>query len=142
MFHPKAREQIGGPDIDVPGNAICLTLDFHIVFGDFKIYFELKSAPSTYLIDAWKPSTRRTLNGLLPTTRTIVPRMGYEAPSPKLFAVHRAVGRILHLSGAGAYIDKLLRDLDDVAVVAEDGSTNLSEYLFARLGRFQEVSAY
>src|SRR2546423_3414262 len=54
----------------------------------------------------------------LNSNRTIDP------PSPRLLAIHRAIGRILHLSGAGVYVERLLRDVDGMDI-QEDGSTHI-----------------
>ena len=45
-------------------------------------------------------------------------------PSPKLIALHAACSKVAHLSGAGAYIDKLDRDVDDLDVLACDGGSS------------------
>ena len=45
-------------------------------------------------------------------------------PSPKLIALHAACSKVAHLSGAGAYIDKLDRDADDLDVLAGDGGSS------------------
>jgi hypothetical protein len=45
-------------------------------------------------------------------------------PSPKLIALHAACAKVAHLSGAGAYIDKLDRDADDLDVLAGDGGSS------------------
>jgi hypothetical protein len=55
----------------------------------------------------------------------------YELPNPKLLEVHAAVARILHLTGAGEYIEKVLRDREDIAHLATDGSTDVTRLLLA-----------
>ncbi|KZT08980.1 uncharacterized protein LAESUDRAFT_647704, partial [Laetiporus sulphureus 93-53] len=55
-------------------------------------------------------------------------------PSPELLALHAACAKVAHLSGAGAYIDKLDRDLDDLGVLAYDGgSTDVLSHALLRL---------
>lgn len=44
-----------------------------------------------------------------------------------------------HLSGAGEYIDKVLRDLEAIGVLAEGGG---SDALYHALARRQDVQAY
>jgi hypothetical protein len=44
-------------------------------------------------------------------------------PSPELLALHAACAKVAHLSGAGEEIDELDRDLDDLNVLASDGSS-------------------
>jgi hypothetical protein len=48
-----------------------------------------------------------------------------------LLGVHRAIAHISKLSGAGDYIEQILRDMEQVAVEA-DGSTNLGDIMRLR----------
>ena len=48
-----------------------------------------------------------TVSLLLTTDRSIDP------PSPQLLAVHSAIGRILHLSAVGEYVNDYVRDLEE-----------------------------
>lgn len=50
-----------------------------------------------------------------------------DPPSPRPLAIHRTIARILHLSAAGEYIDKVLRDMREAGEqgVQADGSTDL-----------------
>lgn len=50
----------------------------------------------------------------------------------QLLRVHRAIARIMQLSGAGEYIEGILQDLEEVDVKA-DGSTNLGYLMNLRL---------
>lgn len=54
-------------------------------------------------------------------------------PPPILLGIHRVIVRILFLSGAGEYIDNLLRDLDK-GHLKEDGTTDVGGLLAVRLG--------
>ncbi|EFR04059.1 hypothetical protein MGYG_07065 [Nannizzia gypsea CBS 118893] len=83
------------------------------------------SAPLTILLP----------NDGLPVTRKLFFSQGktIDPPSPRLLALHRAIAHILNLSGAGEYIDKLLRDLEEIGVQA-DGSTDLGRLITFRLG--------
>jgi hypothetical protein len=45
-------------------------------------------------------------------------------PSPELIALHATCAKVAHLSGAGAYIDKLDGDADDLDVLAGDGGSS------------------
>jgi hypothetical protein len=72
---------------------------------------------------------------ILPVTHTflLTPDHTIDPPSPRLLAIHRAIARILNLSGAGVYIDRILRDLEEVEI-KEDGSTELAPVLSLKLG--------
>ena len=108
-----------------------LTHGLHNFFGSFQIFFEPlpDQQPHTYRIDSFLPKyifrdpalpVTRAL--YLTDTRTIDP------PSARLLAVHRAIAHILHLSAAGDYIDRLLRDAEEKGILA-DGSTELGRLL-------------
>jgi hypothetical protein len=55
----------------------------------------------------------------------------YAAPNPKFLQVHAAVARILHLTGAGEYIEKVLRERKAISYLATDGSTDVGRLLLA-----------
>lgn len=134
MFDPGIVHLIEYPRIDSPLNALTLTLDYHRLFGEFQIYFEPTGEPYQYRID----STERSpflRDPLFPVTRTLTlsPNRTIDPPSPRLLGVHRAIARIMHLSGAGEYIEGILRDLEEVDVKA-DGSTNLGYLMNLSLG--------
>lgn len=56
-------------------------------------------------------------------------------PDPRYLKVHAACAKIAHLSGAGEYILKLERDMEEMDVLAEDGgSMNVLEYALQAIG--------
>ncbi|KAK4031606.1 hypothetical protein C8A01DRAFT_21206 [Parachaetomium inaequale] len=129
MFDYRVGHLIEGVDIDRPRNALTLTYNIHGLFSNFHIYFEpvLGVEPHTYRIESFLRLT--FIGGLLPITRTLFLIDSYtiDLPSPRLLAIHRAITRILHLSAASAYIDKILRDIEDAGEqgARADGSTDL-----------------
>jgi HNH endonuclease len=135
MFDPGVVHLIDGSNIDRPTNAITLTTHFHQLFGDFNIYFE----PTTQTLHTYKIISTQSHNifreAILPVTRTLhlTDNHTIDPPSPRLFAIHRAIALILHLSAAGGYIDDILRDLDELDVKT-DGSTELGRLIELRLG--------
>ncbi|KAI0423937.1 hypothetical protein F5Y09DRAFT_336188 [Xylaria sp. FL1042] len=135
MFDTGVVHLIEGTDIDRPRNAVTLTAFLHTLFGDFQVFFEsIPDEPHTYQINTFYD--RRLMRNLaFPITRTLylTDDRSVDPPSPRLLAVHRAIAYILHLSGAGEYIDKLLRDIDEEGIKA-DGSTELDRLLRLRLG--------
>ncbi|KAI1332186.1 hypothetical protein F5Y16DRAFT_358776 [Xylariaceae sp. FL0255] len=130
MFDTGVVHLIEANNIDRPRNALTLTTDNHIAFGDFEIFFEpiADSQPHTYRIDTFEPA--EILAGF-PLTRTLYlsQHRTIDPPSPRLFAIHRAVAYILHFSAAGEYIDRLLRQMEGQGVCAADGSTEIGRYL-------------
>ncbi|EGE08746.1 hypothetical protein TEQG_08814 [Trichophyton equinum CBS 127.97] len=135
MFDPGIIHLIDDPKIDSPLNALTLTQDHHRAFGEFRIYFEPTSTQYQYRIDSMEqcPFLR---DPLFPVTRTLLslsPSQTIDPPSARLLGVHRAIAKIMHLSGAGEYIENVLRDLEETDVRA-DGSTNLERVINLRLG--------
>lgn len=50
-------------------------------------------------------------------------------PSPYYLAMHAACARVANLSGASEYIDRVQRDMEDIWVLSEDGSSaDILEY--------------
>ncbi|KAJ8126391.1 hypothetical protein O1611_g7245 [Lasiodiplodia mahajangana] len=128
MFDQGVVNLIEGADIDRPSNALTLTKDLHEQFGDFQIFFEpIEDAqqPHTYRVDTFEPPPIALSMGL-PVTRTfyLSETRTIDPPSPRLLAIHRAIGHILHLSSAGDYINRLLQDMDEKAIPA-DGSVDV-----------------
>ena len=115
MFDPGIIHLIDRPKIGSPMNALTLTLDYHRQFGEFKIYFEHTGTRHQYRID----STERSpflRDPLLPVTQsfTLNPHRTIDPPSPRILGVHRAIGLIMNLSGAGEYIERVLRDMEEL----------------------------
>lgn len=133
MFDSGVVHLIEGNDIDRPRNAISLSHTYHHAFGNFEIFFEpVPSQEHTYQIQTFLPRgfmpdlpVRRTL--FLTESRTIDP------PLPRFLAIHRAIAYILHLSGAGAYIEKILENMKWKDTRA-DGSTELGHLVALRMG--------
>jgi hypothetical protein len=123
MFDLGVAYLIEGTDMHRPYNGITLSLEMHKSFGQYDIFFDHvpDSPPHTYRIGTFLPPG---LEDLLPTTRTLFTHPTIDPPSERLLALHRAVAHILHLSGAGDYINNILRDMED-GVVRGDGSTEL-----------------
>ncbi|KAK4194664.1 hypothetical protein QBC40DRAFT_290317 [Triangularia verruculosa] len=118
---------IEGADMHRPYNAITLSLEMRQRFGQFHVFFErivdADTPPHTYRINSFLPFSNQ-----FPVTRTLSTYPSIDPPSERLLALHSAIGHILHLSGAGAYIEILLRDME-AGVVREDGSTQLGDLL-------------
>ncbi len=134
MFDSGVLELIRGFDIDHPGNALTLTHSLHKQFGEFKIYFE--PAPNAQTQPTYNiKSTRRTFSRHVPVTRTLyeVSNRTIALPNPRFLAIHRAIALILHMSAAGEYIDRILREMEEPKVKS-DGTTELGQIVALRLG--------
>ncbi|OOF99307.1 hypothetical protein ASPCADRAFT_39628, partial [Aspergillus carbonarius ITEM 5010] len=139
MFDHGITHFIEYPKIDSPLNALTLTLEYHQLFGAFKLYFEHTGSPYQYVIKSTDQGSFLS-DPLFPVVRTLTlsPNRTIDPPFPRLLAVHRAIARILKISGAGYYIESVLRDLEEVSVRA-DGSTNLGLIMNLRLGGWLTV---
>jgi hypothetical protein len=138
MFNPSAIHLINGVDIDRPINALTLTHDLHKLFGNFDIAFKpAGSQPHTYKINYIETDCMGRVERL-PVTCTLylTPDRSIDLPSPQLLKIHAAIGRILHLSAAGDYIDDFFQDIEEMEAgeVMMNGSTQLDDYVRFRLG--------
>ncbi|KAH8430179.1 HNH endonuclease signature motif containing protein [Aspergillus melleus] len=137
MFNPGAVYLISGTDIDREMNALTLTHDLHQLFGNFEIAFEpVQGQQYTYKID-YVNTNRGFRAQKLPVTRTlyITTDRSIDPPSSQLLELHRAIGRILHLSAAGEYLDKFIEDMKDIeeGEVFSNGSTRIDDYVRYKL---------
>ncbi|KAH6628175.1 hypothetical protein F5144DRAFT_298577 [Chaetomium tenue] len=125
MFDVGIIHLIEGKDIDGPRNAITLSLEMRRLFGKFDIFFErvAGAAANTYQIQAFHPFLTAQLQ--FPVYRTLFSHPYIDPPLARLLELHSAIGHILHLSDAGDYLNVILRDMEDGAMVREDGSTQL-----------------
>ncbi|KAI2983394.1 unnamed protein product [Aspergillus niger] len=141
MFDHGITHLIEYPKIDSPLNALTLTHDYHQLFGAFKIYFEHTGAPYQYEIKSTEQSSFLS-DPLLPVVRTLTlsPNRTIDPPSHRLLAVHRAIACIIKISGAGDYMESILRDIEEVTVKA-DGSTNLGLIMNLRLSGWLDTLA-
>lgn len=48
-----------------------------------------------------------------------------DLPSAQILDLHAAFSRVLHLTGAGECFESYSRDMDEIRVLASDGSTHL-----------------
>lgn len=44
-------------------------------------------------------------------------------PSPDFLALHATCAKVTHFSGAGAYLDELDQDVEDLGVLADEGGS-------------------
>ena len=145
MFDSGVAHIIQGPNIDRPFNALTLTPDIHHWFGNFDIFFEpVVSQPGTYRIDSFLEP--QLAGDDFPVTRTLYLTDNHtiDPPLPRLLALHSAIAHILHLSAAGDYIDKLLRDMERAEELGAqtDGSTDLGRLVYLRMWLEGGVDAY
>jgi hypothetical protein len=61
----------------------------------------------------------------------------YPPPSRYLLECHWAVATILHMTGAAETIERLLRDKEEIRVLASDGSTEFNPMMEVSLNSFR-----
>ncbi len=137
MFDLGIIRWIEGTKIDQPSNALTLSISLHKDFGSLIVYFEAEPGlPNRYSIKTTEPFLP-----MLPITRDLFVTSNHniDPPMPRLLAIHRACCLIMHLSGAGDYIDKVLRDMEDVNIRG-DGTTEIGSITSLRLFQRGEQS--
>lgn len=120
MFDYDVVDLTDGNDIDRSRNAMTVTHNLHgFFFGDFEVFFEPVPGqpPHTYRIGFFLPSG--IVRGLLPVTRALflTESRSIDPPLTRLLTLHSAIAHILHLSAAGAYINKILDDMEGKAMI-------------------------
>ncbi|KAJ1299318.1 hypothetical protein OPQ81_000001 [Rhizoctonia solani] len=104
-------------------NILTLTMHEHQIFGRLSGWLEaVPDQGHTYRMC----SQRRYLEfpqGKVVTFTTT--RSEYDLPDPRFIAIHAACAKVLHASGMAEFIDRIIRDLEELKVLAEDGSSDV-----------------
>ncbi|GIJ88851.1 hypothetical protein Asppvi_007779 [Aspergillus pseudoviridinutans] len=132
-YFPSVRSRLGFyyQNINSMVNVMTLSLPLHTQFRRFSLALEQETGS----INQYRVKTfcgfATAHRAELPASGTI--RMtghdGFPLASPILLQVHCAVASILHATGEGAKIARVLRDYDATGGLASDGSTNVSQLL-------------
>ena len=67
--------------------------------------------------------------------------MKLPVPSRAYFELHAACCRVANLSGAGEYIDTIMREMEEIHVLSQDG-TSAEALQFALWPLSQEISVH
>jgi len=81
-----------------------------------------QDTPNTYRLCATypyyiKPSWKTTVTFTTPDPEKL------PLPSPEYLGLHAACCRVANLSGAGEHIDRILREMEDIQVLSQDGTS-------------------
>ncbi|KAI0363225.1 hypothetical protein BV20DRAFT_907939, partial [Pilatotrama ljubarskyi] len=103
-------------------NIMTLDLPIHMRFDDLKVWFDaVPDQPHCYNV-CHPPRTASIFVATLPRRVQFVShRADLPVPNPRYLNVHATCCRIAHMSGAADYIDRILRDMEEAKVLAEDG---------------------
>ncbi|KAJ7832318.1 hypothetical protein B0H14DRAFT_2803173 [Mycena olivaceomarginata] len=140
------KESLVGNNVHLPFNTLSMEANLHQLFDRLVFWLEeVIGQPHTYDIRTVDPKIFRTRGGI-PSERVtfqvdpaVVARClanGKEPPtlpSPALLAIRAACSRVAHMSGAAEQIDQILRDLEEMPVMAWDGGS--AELLASRLSQ-------
>ena len=108
-------------------NVMMLIAPLHADFSSFNLALEPMEAPDTYKIKLF-PNFSRAYRTFLPADGIVkFTNHGstHPLPSPILLGLHYAVANILHATGRGGAAEKLLREKEEICVLAENGSSDV-----------------
>ncbi|KAF9784708.1 hypothetical protein BJ322DRAFT_1211601 [Thelephora terrestris] len=126
-------EKLAEPKINGPSNGLLLRADIDPMFSNFKLWFEKTDEPDTYVLA--KPEKLKTQYAGKVVTFVNEHSERIDLPDPQLLELHAAFSRVFHVSGAGECIEAYWRDMDEIRVLASNGSTNLDFLLMAPVTR-------
>ncbi|KAF8241407.1 hypothetical protein K440DRAFT_572351 [Wilcoxina mikolae CBS 423.85] len=138
IFDPGVRYTLEGELIDYPHNALLLHTELHEYFGQLLWWFEeVLGEENTYIpriARRFPPSIMRPFL-VEPNKRVVfVSRGGINVPDPRLLRLHAACAKILDMSGAAEYVERLHYDAEELRqrhVLKADGTSNLYALLCA-----------
>ena len=142
MFDTDISATINGEEIeiDTPKNAITLSKSLHDKFGRFNVFFdEIPNKPHAYKMDSFKKNVSFAYRLPKEVNLQNKDRQDIDPPCPRLLRIHRVVAEILHLSAAGEYIDRMIRESEEPSARA-DGTTDIGAILAMKLSEPSETT--
>ncbi|KAI6033299.1 hypothetical protein EDC04DRAFT_2897936 [Pisolithus marmoratus] len=119
--HHSLREELNGTNIHRLENVMTLDPTVHNDFATLKIWFTAME-PNQYRLEA---VDNFYLYGCPASVTFSTPNPEkYPLPNPTYLAIRAACAKVAHLSGAGEYIEKVFRRMEDTRVLAEDGGSS------------------
>ncbi|KAI8993893.1 hypothetical protein BD414DRAFT_534974 [Trametes punicea] len=144
-----ALECFGGTDlgtlmhggINSLNNVITLSATVHRYFTELQVALEpLSDSPHTYAVRTWGKVAPRL--GLPKTVKLTSASPGATLPNPAYLALHCAICRVLWASARAEELKDVLDDLEEVALLAADGSSaNLINIAIYRSLAFSKLEA-
>ena len=132
------KDELNGSNIHRLSNILTLSLDIHCWFDDLKIWLEPLGVRPLFLpfiffihVLGLNKENRYRLRAVDPRLIRRFPEIiefrshhpDIPLPNPRYLALHAACSEVANLSGAGDYIEKTLRELEEIQVLSEDGSS-------------------
>lgn len=135
-FPSLVRIEFNSERLNDERNVIMMDKLLYDEFGAFRFCFVATGkADHQYYMKTYRDTYTLQLDHL-PAHRIMTFRSHegkWDLPDPELLRIHAALCDFFHMSGHGQRIDKILRDFEEVGVLAHDGSTNVEELLASRL---------
>ncbi|RXW12257.1 hypothetical protein EST38_g13599 [Candolleomyces aberdarensis] len=115
------QQDLNGEKIHRLENVMTMRVDIHRLF-DGLLFWLVQTGEDTYKVETFKPRVDRLCGGREVKFTTENPEK-LPVPSPQYLALHAACAKVAHLSGAAEYIETILRDAEEIPVLAADGSS-------------------
>ncbi|EJU02791.1 hypothetical protein DACRYDRAFT_106847 [Dacryopinax primogenitus] len=129
---------LGGEQMNQPSNLLLMEANFHQLWDDLAIYLEPTGIANQYRLckcdDSLVLGTIRT-----PVTFTTTDPATQPVLNPEFLRLHATCARVAHLSGAGEYIDHILRWAESVEDVRALDEPHALQYLALRLEMLQVI---
>ncbi|TFK70015.1 hypothetical protein BDN72DRAFT_857268 [Pluteus cervinus] len=112
----KTREELNGSKVHRLENVIILSSDIHHWFDGWCFGLREMGAlgsPFAHLLAMWPQKV------VLATHNPLT----HPLPDPRYLAIHAAGARVWHLSGAAEYNENVLREIEGIEVLANDGGS-------------------
>ncbi|KAH8811523.1 hypothetical protein F5884DRAFT_831332 [Xylogone sp. PMI_703] len=138
ILFPELQHKFGPQQINDHRNVMTLWTPIHSCFGEFTLAFDPTHEDNEYIVNVF-PKAPRGIFRDLPRPNEFGERRvkfishddRYPLPAKELLELHSAIANVLHASGMGDVIDKVLKDLDELKGLASDGSTDVKMLLSA-----------
>ncbi|KIM35289.1 hypothetical protein M413DRAFT_32596 [Hebeloma cylindrosporum] len=125
-------DELSGPKIHRLENVMTLAPQIHTKFERLELWLVATDEVNKYMLDAAHSFTLRGCPEYV--TFATTDEVKLPVPSPTYLAIHAACAKVVHLSGAAEYIDKLDRDMERCMTLDPDGaSASLLEYAIFEL---------
>ncbi|KAG8932747.1 hypothetical protein FRC03_007550 [Tulasnella sp. 419] len=127
-FLPRELE---GADIHRLENIITMDMNKQVLFDSLQFWLEPTDTPNHYKLNAALPRYLQDVPSFV-TLSSSDPEL--PLPSPHYLRIHATCARVAHFSGADKYVDSVLTDLEQLGVLAADGtSADALRYALSRL---------
>ncbi|KAJ2920985.1 hypothetical protein H1R20_g16109, partial [Candolleomyces eurysporus] len=115
------QQDLNGEKIHRLENVMTMKVDLHRLFDGLELWL-VQVGKDTYKVETFNLLVNQLYGGREVKFTTENPK-GLPVPSPEYLALHAACAKVAHSSGATEYIETILRDAEEIRVLAADGSS-------------------